>query len=133
MGGDPFKIFKAFFIIGCVIGSLIFVIKLVYEYSLNKDTSSLQFKTFHSDKSALYPSISLCFSDIFKEGFKDEQKYKEFLSGCEDDEDCSWNATYADLEYDDVTLNLVDYVLGERTDIDDDSTKTFVYRKFPGE
>ena len=131
------QIFKIAFTIGCVIASLAFVIKLIYEYSLNKDTSSLEFKAFHSDENAVYPSISLCFSEsIWRNiaGFNDT-KYREFLSGCytSDDGDCggTWDASFANVDYDNVTKNLVDYVIGEVTDYADESQDWYSYRKFP--
>ena len=61
MAFNALKVFQTFFIVGCSIGALVFVIQLIYEYSLNKDSSSLEFKAFHSDTKAVYPSISLCF------------------------------------------------------------------------
>ena len=121
-----FQIFKIAFTSGCVIASLAFVIKLIYEYSLNKDTSSLEFKAFHSDENAVYPSISLCFSESIWKNIAEfnDTKYSEFLSGCytSDDGDCggTWDASFANVDYDNVTKNLVDYVVGEVTDFADD-------------
>jgi hypothetical protein len=94
---------------------------------LDKDTSSIEFKTFHSDPRSLYPSVSLCFRDnIFGDQFIDD--YQEFLSGCVYNEDSPWNSSFADKVYDHATIDLVDYVIGEITEFDDQSK--YVYRKF---
>ena len=155
MGVNLFPIFKAFFNIGCTIASFAFVIKLIYEYSLNKDVSSLEFKAFHSDENSIYPSVSLCFKEnIFKDDaenslwMRNEEsqeepyyfdgtmtyRYQEFLSGCEisDDSNCNgtWDASFADVDYDDVTLNLVDNLMAETTEFADGSRNFYVYKKF---
>ena len=138
MAFNSLNIFKTFFIVGCGIGALVFVIKLIYEYSLNKDSSSLEFRAFHSNTDSVYPSISLCFdlTDIIRNTTEHDEtfveKYREFLSGCErTDGVCNWDASFAKLDYDNITLNLVDYVIGEITEFEDKSQHTYVYRKFP--
>ena len=113
MALDALKVFKTFFIVGCGIGALVFVIQLIYEYSLNKDSSSLEFKAFHSDTNAVYPSISLCFdfASVIRNTSENDkisfEKYQEFLSGCEGtDGDCDWDASFAKLDYDVKLSNL---------------------------
>ena len=127
-----FQIFKIAFTSGCAIASLAFVIKLIIEYSLNKDTSSLEFKAFHSDENSVYPSVSLCFScdllpcHIFTNNEEEDpdvgiswnDKYRRFLSGCKTTdefpgpcENGTWDASYADVDYDNVTLRIDNYLL----------------------
>ena len=97
---------------------------------LNEDTSSVNFKNFHGDENSLYPSVSLCFEfDILQRENADMGWYQSFLSGCEYyDDDCTWNASFADISYDDVTVNLMDYVLGERTEFTDKVKYWYMYR-----
>ena len=51
---NGFKFFKTFFITGCIVASLVLAVQLIYEYSLNNDTSSVEFKAFHSDENSVY-------------------------------------------------------------------------------
>ena len=61
MEGIFFKFLNLLFLVGCTVASIVFVVMLVYEYSLNESVSTLEFTAFHSDVDAVYPSISLCF------------------------------------------------------------------------
>ena len=132
-----FKFFKTFFITGCIIASFVLAVQLIYEYSLNNDTSSVEFKAFHSDESAPYPSISLCFGDVYKNdtefSHSDIEKYQHFLTGYRglDCKNCSWDPSLADKDHDEVTKNLVDYVIGEITKFDDETQLDYIYKKFP--
>lgn len=99
---------------------------------MNKDTSYVNFKNFHEDENSLYPSVSLCFLDeIFVEGFEAEC-YQHFLSGGEQNKQCTWNSSFADTDYDYVTINLVDYVIGEITTFEDKIRYWYVYRNVSG-
>ena len=134
MSGQFFKFVKHCFITGCAIAALILISKCLYEYSLNKDTSSIAFKRFHSDANSLYPSISLCFKEKLYSLDKEDkfvQSYREFLSGCKDSPDCIWNSSFANVDYDAVTTNLLDYIITEETTFSDDSKYWYVYKKFP--
>ena len=99
---------------------------------MNKNTSSIAFKKFHSDANSLYPSISLCFRrNLYSEDQEFEFIYEEFLSGCRDNPVCVWNSSLANVDYDDVTTNLLDYIIAEGTKFSDNSEYWYVHKKFP--
>ena len=120
---------RYFFIVICIIGALYFTTRCIYEYTLDKDTSSVSYKKFHEDKDSLYPSVSLCFADTFSDvmGEVEKSKYIEFLSGCEGNPDCVWNSTYANIDYDLVTKDLLDYIIGELIEFDDKAEYMYIY------
>ena len=134
-----FKIFKNCFTVACTITALYLCISCIYMYILDKDTSFVNFKDFHSDASSLYPSATLCFDrsqNIFdtKLGNPFNNGYIKFLSGCitgDNGNKCDWNASYADVSYDNLTINLLDYVIGELTIFADGTDTMYVYKKFP--
>ena len=134
-----FKIFKNCFTIACIIAALYLCISCIYMYILDKDTSYINFKDFHSDRNSLYPSATLCFDrsqNIYDSNLKDGFifGYEDFLSGCtanDYENSCVWNSSFSDTRYDDVTINLLDYVIGELTVFADGTSITYVYRKFP--
>ena len=43
-------------------------------------------------------------------------------------DDCFWNKSFENVEYDAVSFNLMDYVLAEMTVFEDDSTNKYGYR-----
>ena len=118
MKNNFFEICTRGFTLGCTIAALILCIKCIHQYSLNKDNSSVIFKNYHADESSLYPSISLCFGNLWEEDFncKDADAYSKFLSGCQSEEnDCKWDKSLSDLDYDNVTQNLLKFVVAEMT------------------
>ena len=127
----PLKVIKHGTTVSCILATLFLTITCVYEYLLNKNTSSIDFKDFHADESCFYPSITLCFSlkDIFINGFNGKQ-YQAFLSGCDDSNDCNWNSSFSEVDYDSVTKRLSDYIIGEATYFIDKSTEVYIYRRF---
>jgi hypothetical protein len=61
----------------------------------------------------------------------DKFAYEKFLSGCEYNPDCEWNSALANVDYDNVTTNFLDYIIAEQTTFTDDSSYMYVYKKFP--
>ena len=122
---------RYFFIVICIFGALYFTTRCIYEYTLDKDTSSVSYKKFHADSDSLYPSVSLCFADTFGDDIGEDEKikYREFLSGCEDNPDCVWNSTYANIDYDRVTKDLLDYIIGELIVFEDKVEYSYIYGK----
>ena len=122
---------RYFFIVICIIGALYFTTRCIYEYTLDKDTSSVSYKKFHEDIDSLYPSVSLCFADTFRDdmGEIEKTKYVQFLSGCEGNPDCVWNSTYANIDYDLVTKDLLDYIIGELILFEDKVEYMYIYGK----
>ena len=94
------------------LGCIIFVCFCLYKYSLNKDLSQVTFKEFHKTKKNIYPSLTLCFANIFYEenlkeyGVKSINDYVNYINGKH------WNDRMIDVDYDNVTLNIGDYLLG---------------------
>ena len=100
---------------------------------MNKDNSSVSFKTFHVDQKSLYPSISLCFGTVWKDESQIDlsvTSYQEFLSGCQelDEDECQWNASFSNANYDYVTDNLLEFVAAEMTYFVDKSRYLYVYK-----
>ena len=75
----------------------------------------MSFKNFHADDTSFYPSISLCFRDFWEDNFESKDAYGNFLSGCQDvdDEKCKWNESFAHINYNDVTIDLKEFIIAE--------------------
>ena len=84
-----------------------------YKYIQNKSTSLVDYRVYHQSEKDIYPSLSLCFqgmeiydahklNEIY--GIKEIKEYVEFLQGR------VWKEDLLDVTYDDVTINLKDYV-----------------------
>ena len=129
MKNDVFDISKFGFTIGCTVAALYLSIKCIHQYSLNQDNSSVSFKTFHATDNSFYPSISLCFKDIWKDTFKSASNYSNFLSGCQDldDYECNWNESFANINYDDVTSDLKYFIIAEITFFADKAVNIYSY------
>ena len=81
----------------------------------NKSTSLVDFRTFHEEERDIYPSFSLCLvgpeiwnANILKKkyGVQNYESYVEFLRGEK------WNESMLQIDYDNVTVSLEDYVEG---------------------
>ena len=133
------------FLKGCftffsIVGAMFMTVWLMYEYTSDKDVSSVNFKYFHENKDNIYPSITMCFGDDNQfnpmKGVNTSD-YINFLSGCEESPfkgtgvNCSWNASLADLDYDAMTRNWMEYVIGEKTEFKDNRKMNFIYSLYP--
>ena len=127
---EPLKVMKYGITVSCIIAALYLTITCIYEYTLDKNASSINFKDFHADENSLYLSVSLCFygDDIFINGI-DKEKYINFLSGCENNDACNWNASFADVDYDNVTKDFSGYILEEIKLFKDNTGEIYVYKK----
>ena len=122
-----YKTCKMIVIVACIIATIYLSVNCLLEYLEDKDNSTVSYRNFHQRKDYLYPSVSLCFkSGIFIPNSKD---YKEFLSGCQYNPACRWNASLSQLDYDRTTKNLINYVIGEITIFADNSNHTYLYNK----
>ena len=93
----------------CVVSTLVLLWMCAWRYIENDSTSLVDFRTFQNQEKDIYPSFSLCFrgEGIFNEDNlnKNEiENYKQFLKGE------IWDEEMLKIDYDEVTLNLVDYV-----------------------
>ena len=132
MKSNLFDISKFGFTISCTIAALYLSIRCIHEFSLNKDNSSVSFKNFHADDTSFYPSISLCFRDFWNDSFGFKYDYDNFLSGCQDeDEDkCKWNESFANTNYNDVTIDLKEFIIAEITFFGDKTVYMYDYGKY---
>lgn len=90
--------------------------KCLVKYHSDEDVSLIEFKTFNSEESYLYPTITLCFEVNFKEKslkYKVDKanasSYTSFLDGY------YWKDDLVNIDYDDVTTNIEKYFLGSYT------------------
>ena len=107
-----YKITYYFFHLICTSATIFFVSFCLYKYSLNKDLSQVTFQEFHKTKENIYPSMTLCFANIFYEenlkeyGIQSIDDYTNYLNGE------FWSDSMVDVDYDNVTINISDYLLG---------------------
>ena len=97
--------------IACFIGAVVLIGRCVYIYHLDEDLNTTSYKTFHSNQDSIYPSINLCFGDIWKEEKlylygTSAANYKQYLKG----ELFSHNLSL--IPFQDVTNDPLDYLLG---------------------
>ena len=87
------------------------IVNWTYEYYLNEDLCLVDFKNFHEKEHEVFPTLSICFRDPFLEHQLTENygvnasTYLKFLEG---------NYFHSDMlriDYEDVTLELSDYML----------------------
>ena len=108
------NLLKYFFHAACFFTAFAFVIYWFIEYSHDEDLVVVDYKTLAESQDDVYPMLSLCFSNIIIESKLKEynkeftvQNYTNYLRG--DD--------YFDgmekVDFEDVTLNFPDYLLGE--------------------
>ena len=84
----------------------------LYNFVLNEDVSSIQFKEFQSQPEHVYPSVSFCvINPLLDEKLKEYgtditvKSYQSFLKGLD------WDDKMDAIDYDNVTLDLNDYIL----------------------
>ena len=96
-----------------IISTVVCVVWCMYEYYLDQDFSLVDHKSYGESEDYIPPAFSFCFSDPFIE--RNIQKYdlnitsldyKDFLSGR------VWNEKMLDYEFDSVTKNLDEYIVG---------------------
>ena len=93
----------------CVVSTLVLLWMCAWRYIENDSTSLVDFRIFQHQEKDIYPSFSLCFrgGGIFDKdnlNTKEIENYKQFLKGE------IWDDEMLNIDYDEVTLNLVDYV-----------------------
>ena len=108
-----FKVAYYLFHFICTSATIAFICFCLYKYSQNDDVSQVTFQEFHKKKDNLYPSVSICLSSIFYEeklkSYGDGiniSTYTDFMSGE------YWDDRIEKVDYDNVTLNFSNYLLG---------------------
>ena len=51
----------------CLLTTIVLISWCIYLYSLNEDVSRVDYHLFHDKSKHIYPSVSLCFGNVFKE------------------------------------------------------------------
>ena len=133
--GDPRLLCaKVSFTVLAILFFVLFTIYSIYVYCIDEDWWLNTHKKFHMDTDGRYPSISICISDDGPEGFvklfnidyrsenvdenvkENETKitYKEFLQGTclNGKKSCLWDESLSEVEYDQATVPIEDYILG---------------------
>ena len=110
MTTTAFKIFLSWCQAVCVIATVALTLYCFIEYSKNKDTSTIQFKTYHSTEEDIYPALTLCFKHYLDHDFFDHnstliEAYKQFLSGKE-----TGNEYFANISYDEAIIDIKDFI-----------------------
>ena len=108
------KISKCMFHMICGLTTVIFTSYCIYQYLLDEDISRIDFKKFNSNENHIYPAITLCFSypllaeklTRYGEGI-DVSSYTSFMEGN------LWDDRMANIDFDDVSINFEDYLLGK--------------------
>ena len=106
-----FKLDNVFQLI-CILATLSLQLYCVSQYLQNEDVSVVKYTTFHSDKDAIYPSLSFCIKPPFLEEKLKEygeginmSSYKKFLMGD------VWNERMLGIDHGNVTVSLSDNLL----------------------
>ena len=104
----------------CIIATIVLVAWSFYLYHLNDDVSRVDYKIFHAGEDDIYPSISLCFGNVFveeklKDGGVSKDLYIKFLKGE------VFSDSMLRINYTNVTINPADFLLGIAVEQDLDS------------
>ena len=107
------KVFKYMSHALCGIATIGFIIYCVYQYILDEDVSRIEFQQFNSEEDHIYPAITMCFPKPlledklapYGEGIN-TSSYSSFLKGE------LWDERMANINYDDVSMNIEEYLLG---------------------
>ena len=95
----------------CILATVVLVSWSFHLYFLNDDVSRVDYKVFHDEEDQIYPSISLCFGNVFlEEKLKaygvNQSLYVKFLKGE------FFSQLMLNVSYKDVTINPHEYLLG---------------------
>ena len=81
-----YRITYNFFYLVCTSATLFFILFCLYQFSLNKDLSQITYQEFQQNDENIYPSLTLCFANIFY-----EENFKSY--GLNTSDDYSWYLT----------------------------------------
>ena len=104
-----------FFRVVCTLVTVVLTGICFHKFTLNDDLAQIDFPTYHQQTRAIYPTLTLCFMkptifiderlNKFGKGFN-SSSYSSFLSGLH------WVEEMIEVNFDDVTLHLEDYLEG---------------------
>ena len=102
-------------IVGAVCGfaTISLTVYCAYQYILDEDVARIEFKQFNSGSDHIYPAVTMCFpSPLVEEKLEkygdgiNANTYSSFLRGIH------WDNRMTHINYDDVSINFEDYLLG---------------------
>ena len=129
MARSTFEKIRAVYICFCVTVTIGCSLWAVIVYQRDEDLTNIQVKPFNGDAESIYPSITLFFYSPIPDQVKLKKygvdltasRYKKFLQGDE------WSDDLMSVNYDDVTLNIMDYFIEYHVEYDDGNY--FLFRK----
>ena len=104
------KIFNYVFTICCISTTLAMAGFWAYKFALNEDLCTLDYKYYYESKEDVYPSMSICFQSPFVStirngsGELNAHILESYLSG-------KLEFKTLDINYEDITFNLTDYLM----------------------
>ena len=98
----------------CCFATICLTVYCVYQYILDEDVARIGFKEFNSENDHIYPAVTMCFPrPLVEQKFKkygdgiNANTYSSFLRGIH------WDNRMTHINYDDVSINFEDYLLGK--------------------
>ena len=108
------RAFKCIFHALCGFATISLTVYCVHQYILDEDVARIEFKEFNSGDDNIYPAVTMCFpSPLLKQKLEqygngiNVSTYSSFLMGG------LWDNRMAHINYDDVSINIEDYLLGK--------------------
>ena len=118
--------FNHLFHLSCIIATVGIASWCCYKYSLNDDFTIINFKRFNSDERSIYPSLSLCWSYPCLDDKLGKLAinitcldYYNMVDGL------NFNEKILDIDYDNFTIQLENYLLGTQVVLRNGSTLTY--------
>ena len=116
----------------CLLVTICLVAQGFHLYMQNDDSTTISFHSFYTTPDLVYPSGSVCFTSPY-EGDKLNKRYNitrisdyiDFLSGEED----SWNMSMLGIDYDEMSLKPMDYILGYKLKYRNGTEETKIYNE----
>ena len=109
-----YKVFLRAFQLGCICFTIFVWHLCIHRYNQQKDNSIVDYQWYHEQEKDIYPTISIClygvpivFSSARLETIDrrfNANLYSQFLQGK------YWNDAMIKIDYDDVTINFLDYL-----------------------
>ena len=114
----------------CTFSTIALTIKSIFTFYADEDATVVSYKNFFHDENAIAPSTSICISAAFEEhklkSYSSDitlAKYSDFLGGI------IWDKAMLNIDYEEVRLAPIDYILGYRILYKNTSKVSKIYRK----
>ena len=120
-----YKLISIVFQLLCGLTAFIMVSYWLFKFHQNKDQDSIQYEAFGESENVIYPDLSICvnnpyFMDSFEEidGNITVYGYQNYLKG-----NRASNSIYKDIEFDNITINLLDHIKQFKINSEDKETE----------